>query len=184
MDDRTEELLVAQMKCGDRSAFARLYDKYKASVYRTACLISGNAADGEDIMQETFIKAFLHCKELKSDSMFRYWLFQILNRTAWQLLNSKSRKTEMPDENAAEMADTRKDPPVEETLLQKERQNEIYQAVMKLDYKLRLVVVLYYYDEMTTRQIARIAGCHEGTVKSRLYTARKRLKQMLPENFS
>lgn len=103
MNDITEEMLVAQMKLGDQQAFAELYDRYKPSVYRTACLISGNAQDGEDIMQETFIKAFVHCKELKSNKMFRYWLFRILNRTAWQLINSK--KSEIPDETVLEQAD-------------------------------------------------------------------------------
>ena len=88
MNDITEEMLVAQMKLGDRQAFAELYDRYKPSVYRTACLISGNAQDGEDIMQETFIKAFVHCKELKSNKMFRYWLLRILNRTAWRFIIS------------------------------------------------------------------------------------------------
>ena len=179
MNDITEEMLVAQMKFGDRQAFAELYDQYKPSVYRTACLISGNAQDGEDIMQETFIKAFVHCKELKSNKMFRYWLFKILNRTAWQLLNSK--KTEIPDDNVLDQADTTGDSLIEDSFVQKEQANEVYQAVMKLDYKLRLVVILYYYNELSTKQIAQIADCYEGTVKSRLFTARKRLKQLLPE---
>ena len=179
MNDTTEELLVAQMKLGDRHAFAELYDRYKPSVYRTACLISGNTQDGEDIMQETFIKAFVHCKELKSNKMFRYWLFKILNRTAWQLLNSK--KTEIPDDNVLDQADTTDNLLIEDSFVQKEQANEVYQAVMKLDYKLRLVVILYYYNELSTKQIAQIADCYEGTVKSRLFTARKRLKQLLPE---
>lgn len=179
MNDITEELLVAQMKLGDQKAFAELYDRYKPSVYRTACLISGNTQDGEDIMQETFIKAFVHCKELKSNKMFRYWLFRILSRTAWQLLNSK--KTEIPDDNVPDQADTTDNLLIEDSFVQKEQANEVYQAVMKLDYKLRLVVILYYYNELSTKQIAQIADCYEGTVKSRLFTARKRLKQLLPE---
>lgn len=178
MENRTEEeLLVAQMKLGDRQAFAQLYDKYRDSAYRTACLISGNAPDGEDIVQETFIKAYLHCGELKSDKMFRYWLFKILNRTAWQMLNGK--KTEIPDETVVELADACPSQPVEDSLMQKEQQTQVYQAVMRLDYKLRIVVILYYYNDLSTKQIAKIAGCHEGTVKSRLFTARKRLRQML-----
>ena len=179
MNDITEEMLVAQIKLGDQQAFAELYDRYKPSVYRTACLINGNAQDGEDIMQETFIKAFVHCKELKSNKMFRYWLFRILNRTAWQFINSK--KSEIPDETVLEQADQTSGLLIEDSLLKSEQANEVYQAVMKLDYKLRLVVILYYYNELSTKQIAQIADCYEGTVKSRLFTARKRLKQLLPE---
>lgn len=179
MNNLTEEMLIARMKSGDRHAFAQIYMKYRASVYGTACLISGNAQDGEDITQETFIKAFLHCKELKSDKMFRYWLFKILNRTAWQLL--KRRQSEIPDENILDKAELKGNPLTEDMLLQKEQQNEVYQAVMKLDLKLRIVVILYYYNEMTTKQIAEAVDCYEGTVKSRLFTARKQLRQLLPE---
>lgn len=177
MIDMDEETLIAQMKCGNQHAFAQIYDKYKASVYRTACLISGNPTDGEDIMQETFIKVFVHCKELRSNHLFHYWLFKILNRTAWQLLHDK--KTEFPDESVSNKADIGSEFLTEDTLLQKEQHNELYQAVMQLDYKLRIVVVLYYYNEISTKQIASIVGCHEGTIKSRLFTARKRLKQLL-----
>lgn len=179
MNDKTEELLVAQMKRGDRYAFAQIYEKYRPSVFRTACLISGNAQDGEDIAQETFVKVFTHCAELKSDAMFRYWLFKILNRTAWTFLNRK--KAEVPDENILDKADTNHNPLTEDMFLKKEQQTQVYQAVLQLDYKLRLVVILYYYNELTTKQIAKIADCYEGTVKSRLFTARKRLKQLLPE---
>lgn len=179
MENMTEELLVAQMKRGDRGAFAQLYQKYRDTAYRTACLICGNAQDGEDIVQETFIKAFVHCQELRSDLMFRYWFFRILNRTAWQFLNNK--RSEIPDEHILEKADLHPGRLTEDLLMLKEQQAEIYQAVLKLDYKLRLTVILYYYNEMSTKQIARVTGCYEGTVRSRLFTARKRLARLLPE---
>lgn len=177
MNDITEEMLVAQMKQGDQHAFAQIYSSYRASVFRTACLISGNAQDGEDITQETFVKAFTHCKELRSNAMFRYWLFKILNRTAWQFLNGK--KSEIPDESVLDKAELTGNQLTEDIFLRQEAANEVYQAVMKLDYKLRLVVILYYYNEMSTKQIAQATGVYEGTVKSRLFTARKRLKQLL-----
>jgi len=179
MNDSTEEILVAQMKSGDRHAFEQIYKQYRPSVFRTACLISGNSQDGEDITQETFIKVFTHCQELKSNAMFRYWLFRILNRTAWQVISRK--KFEIPDEAVLDKAETGANPLTEDIFLKKEAQNEVYQAVMRLDYKLRLIVILYYYNELSTKQIAKIADCCEGTVKSRLFTARKRLRQLIPE---
>ena len=72
MENLTDAMLVVRMKAGDQEAFAELYNRYKTLIYRTACLISGNAADGEDIMQETFLKAYLHCGELRSDERFQY----------------------------------------------------------------------------------------------------------------
>lgn len=95
MENLTDAMLVVRMKAGDQEAFAELYNRYKTLIYRTACLISGNAADGEDIMQETFLKAYLHCGELRSDERFQYWLLRILNRTAWAML--KKIRQEFPD---------------------------------------------------------------------------------------
>ena len=177
MENLTDAMLVVRMKAGDQEAFAELYNRYKTLIYRTACLTSGNAADGEDIMQETFLKAYLHCGELRSDERFQYWLLRILNRTAWAML--KKIRQEFPDEHATEKAEAENNLLTEHILLQKEQYNEVFQAVMQLKYKLRIVVILYYYDGMHTKEIAKTIECREGTVKSRLFTARIRLKELL-----
>jgi RNA polymerase sigma-70 factor (ECF subfamily) len=177
MKDILEETLVSRMKSGDIDAFTQIYNEYKHSVYRTACLVSGNPADGEDITQETFVKVFVHCSELKSDKMFRYWLFKILNRTAWQFL--KYKKSEIPDDSIIDKADFLETPTTEDTIMQNEKRDEVYNAVMTLDYNLRIVVILYYYNEMSVKQISKVIGCYEGTVKSRLFTARKKLEKLV-----
>lgn len=174
-----ESEIVQRMKAGDKEAFEMLYDRYKNTVYRTACLISGNSADGEDIMQETFIKVFTHIRELKDNDMFKYWLFKILNRTAWQIL--KKRSKESPCEDGIK-EETSADSPVE-AVLHIEQQNIIREAVLELDYKYRTVVILYYYNELTIRQIAQICGCMEGTVKSRLHGARSKLQKKLQKTY-
>ena len=163
----------------DRQAVTEIYAEYFPKIVIHLTRRFGKLISAEDIAQETFVKVFTHCAELKSDAMFRYWLFKILNRTAWTFLNRK--KAEVPDENILDKADTNHNPLTEDMFLKKEQQTQVYQAVLQLDYKLRLVVILYYYNELTTKQIAKIADCYEGTVKSRLFTARKRLKQLLPE---
>jgi len=61
----------------------------------------------------------------------------------------------------------------------KEEAEELYQAILRLPVKQRTMVILYYFEEMSTKEIAKLSGCLEGTVKSRLYGARKRLKEEL-----
>ena len=70
MDTAEETELVRRMKQGERAAFDKLYEQYYDKLYRTACMITGNRADGEDVTQETFIKMYLHCTELKKDEQF------------------------------------------------------------------------------------------------------------------
>ena len=85
METAKELELVRRMKKGERAAFDELYEQYYDKLFRTACMITGNRADGEDVTQETFIKAYLNCGKLKKEEQFRYWLYKILNRTAWQI---------------------------------------------------------------------------------------------------
>ena len=68
-----------------------------------------------------------------------------------------------------------------EEVMMRSREKELYEAIRNLPVKQRTAVVLYYFNQMSTREIAGIMGCMEGTVKSRLYTARTNLKQELTE---
>ncbi len=174
----TEEAdLVRRMKKGERAAFDKLYEQYYDKLYRTACMITGNRADGEDVTQEAFIKMYLHCTELKKDEQFRYWLYKILNRTAWQL--AKKHAKEQPTEQMTELADTSVTDSPAVQILKNERDQAIIDAIHKLEYRQRTTVILYYYNGLGTKEIARVMECMEGTVKSRLFTARKNLKSLL-----
>lgn len=170
-----EEELIKRLKNKDMDAFDLLYDKYSTLIYRTACLIVGNTTDSEDIVQETFLQAYLHCNELRNNSSFKYWLLQILHRTAWKL--EKKRKREQPDEQIYDrLSTTTMESPVTE-ILKSEQSHLLWETVQHLEYKQRTVVILYYYNELPTKQIARILGCMEGTVKSRLFSARNNIKK-------
>ncbi len=175
MEDELQ--LVESMKQGDRDAFDRIYEKYSNQILRMAYLIIGNRADSEDITQETFIKCFLHCRELKNNAGFKAWLYQILTRTAW----SYGRKTakEYPDEEIEQTAERTDGISVLDIVVHKEQAGELYKAISRLDMKYRTMIVYYYYNQMSTREIAAACNCLEGTVKSRLFTARGQLKKHL-----
>ena len=178
--EAAEELeLVRRMKKGERAAFDKLYEQYYDRLYRTACMITGNRADGEDVTQETFIKAYLNCDKLKKDEQFRYWLYRILNRTAWQV--AKKHAKERPEERILELADTSTADSPAVKVLQDEQERAIAEAIHSLEYKQRTTVILYYYNGLGTKEIARVMECMEGTVKSRLFTARKNLRTLLSE---
>jgi RNA polymerase sigma-70 factor (ECF subfamily) len=106
-------------------------------------LLTGNLPDSEDVVQDTFVKVWLHRAQLQNESGFKAWMLQILVRTAYRFCKKKSREV-----------------PV----------------------KQRTVVILFYYQDCSVREIAAICGCMEGTVKSRLHTARTKLKKMLSED--
>lgn len=173
----TEEVLVRQLKEGDKTSFDLLYEKYKDMALRTAYLITGNLSDSEDVVQDTFVKVWLHCRELKNESGFKAWMMQILVRTAYKSGKKKSR--ELPDEEIMQKADKSQGISSIEQVIAREEAEMIAVAVRSLPIKQRTVVALYYYQECSVSEIAAMLGVLEGTVKSRLHTARKLLRSKL-----
>ena len=166
---------------GNREFFEELYrseyDNIKRYVRRM--VTDGNGI--EDIVQETFVKCFTYRARLKDPDKFEPWLYQIMTRTAWRVAG-KSRR-EQPSEEIGRIQDEMAgefSSPLENVLSSEERER-LWRAVESLEIRQRTAVVLYYYNQMSTREIAKAMGCLEGTVKSRLFTARRNLRKLLDE---
>lgn len=170
-----EDVLVKEMKEGKKDAFDKLYQQYQNTAIRMAYLITGNYADSEDITQEAFVKCYLHRKELKENQSFKSWFFRILTRTAWKYCQKKGKEIPEEEIDKGEVSDNTS----LDIILKQEEHERITKEIRQLSVKHRTVVVLFYYNEMSTKEIADILECMEGTVKSRLYTARKQLKKSL-----
>ena len=172
-----EQELVKQLQQGSREAFDRIYLLYHQQAYRTAFFLTGNRADAQDVVQETFVKVWLCAPQLKDRDGFRCWFYRILPRMAFR--KGSAQKREIPDADISLLADRGSEGDSLSGLLLKEEREQIRQAVDSLDEKYRTVVVLYYFNEFSTKEIARITGCLEGTVKSRLFAARRKLQKSL-----
>lgn len=189
--EEEKRAFVSRMLAGDERAFDEIYHSYSKKLYRMAYFITGNHSDSEDILQETFVKCYLHRKELKNSDRFEPWIYQILVRTAWKLEKKKRRAGEISYEGILEQEEDsgsrisrqiREDSSALNPLdafLQKETFSELGEMVKQLDIKYRTVVLLYYYNDLGTKEIARVMGIFEGTVKSRLSKARSLLHQQL-----
>ena len=178
MERETEEL-VRRMKEGDQEAFDQLVRYYYEKTLRMAYLISGNEADSQDIVQETFVICYLNRRKIQEPACFERWLFKTLTREAWRVCR-KSRREQPAEEIFGEQEP--QSPSVLETVIEDSTNRELYQAICELPPKQRTALVLYYFNGMGTKEIAKICGCLEGTVKSRLHTARSRLRLLLKEN--
>ncbi len=175
-----ETELVKRLMAGDRKAFDALYELYKDQAFRTAWFLAGNRADAEDIVQDTFVKVYVNIGQLKQAEGFKSWFYRILTRTAWK--QSDSRKREFPDEEILIHADAVSEASEDgnpEQIFKKEERDKIRAIVNGLDEKYRTTLVLYYYSQCSTKAIASIMGCLEGTVKSRLFSARRKVKTEL-----
>ena len=169
--------LVIQIQNGENAAFEKIFEMYKVSAIRTAYLLTNNKTLAEDITQETFVQCYLKINTLKNPAQFKTWFFKILTRIAWKI-NTKEKEA-IPVENIFEIYNTTDNSSVEDNFINKETSEKIMAAINQLEQKQKTVVLLYYYKEFSISEIANIMGCFEGTVKSRLYCARKNLKKKL-----
>ncbi len=173
-----ETELVRRFLDGDREAFEEIINLYQAQALRSAYLISGNYADSEDIVQETFVACFLNRTQIRDPEAFRSWFYRTLSRNAWRICKKKRR--EQPAEELYPEDEPRTEGLLDQVVL-REEERTLLEAVGRLPVKQRTVTVLYYYNDMPVKEIAKTLGCLEGTVKSRLYAARAELRKAMAE---
>lgn len=180
MDQRQ---LINHCQLGDLKSFEDLYLLYKQKALGTAYLIGGNKSIAEDIVQEAFVICYYQIKKLKNPDVFNTWFYRILVRVGWRM--AAKHKSHASFENT--------DFDQKDTTIDQFNKNSdinisndrllIREAVKKLAPTLRTVVILFYFNEMTIKEISKILNCFEGTIKSRLYKARKLLGKELRSSF-
>lgn len=176
---QSDEELVIKTLAGDIDSFGQLVRKYQGAVLGLAFNLVENFTDAQDIAQEAFIKAFQNLDQLKDYKRFAHWLNQITANTCHRFMRNRKRELSCMEplheigEQSLDASITRPDELVE----RKERYQMTRQAMNKLSKKNRLVVTLYYMDGLSYREISEFLALPISTVKSRLYHARKNLRE-------
>lgn len=170
---------IKMLEAGDMDAFDELYERYNLMLYRSAYLMTGNKYDAEDIIQETFLAAFQHISELRDKTKLKSWLFRIMINSAHRQRSKKKR--EISEDNMSEFIDSNDSGSFDNAneLEHIPLKVDIQRYLMQMNAKRRAVIILYYYNEMTVKEIASVCNCFEGTVKSRLHKGRLELKQKM-----
>lgn len=175
--------LVAAAITGDRDAFEALVRRHQTRIVNYAMAIVKYPADAEDVAQETFIRAYRSLTRFRGDSSFKTWLYTIATNAARTGLERRIRRNRLEDESlddeAAPLAAG--DVPAggadaETTLLQRE---SIDRALAALPPDLRIAVVLRDVEGLDYKEIAAATGAPIGTVESRIFRARRRLRALL-----
>ena len=180
--ERTETILVADLRAGDMTALAILVGQYQHLVYRLAIQITKNLDDANDVLQDTFLKVYDSIHSFRHDSAFETWLYRIVVNLSIDAVNRRNRRRESLFSTVGETTiqqeiDPRQDPTREAE--RKELREWVTQAVNSLSLNHRTVVILHELQGLSHPQIADILGCSEGTVRSRLHYARKKLRILL-----
>lgn len=166
----TDYEIIERLKAGDNEAVDLLYGKYGNQALRTAALITSDIYGAEDVVQEAFIKCITSINSLKNPDSFKSWFYRILTRIAWRYTKKKSNCILVDDITVYA------DQSVSDEYFKNEKYSQLYEEINRLNYKLKTTVILFYFNNMTIKEIASSMGCLEGTVKSRLFTAKRKLR--------
>jgi RNA polymerase sigma-70 factor (ECF subfamily) len=185
-----ESMLVERTREGDTKAFSALVRRYESKIFRLAQHITQNREDAEDVLQETFLKAYEHIHQFQGNSKFYTWIVRIaVNQALMKLRKRKSDRTVSLDEGidtgedtvAREIAAWDEDP---EQRYSREELNEILtSAIDSLAAPYRAVFVLRDLEELSTEETAQVLSLSIPAVKSRLLRARLQLRDKLTRYF-
>lgn len=178
-DERGERDAVAALQCGDINGLAPLVQQFQLPAVRVAFGITNDRAAAEDIVAEAFVVAFTRISQFDPRRPFAPWFYRIVVNDSLKFLRRQRRTRPSDCETEAAICCIDRDADPETVTLRREVQGEIAAAVQALPPPQRAAVVLHYYLEMNDTAIAATLGCPRGTVKWRLHTARRRLREAL-----
>ncbi len=181
-----EDFSLEALQAGDRTEFARVVDAYYTIIYRLAIKILGNPQDAEDILQETFIKAYRHISGFNGRSKISTWLYRIATNEALMLIRRQKPGFVSIDEPIEDMDADQEPLQIEDwcclpekELLSSEARIYMDKAIDKLPASLRVVFVLRDIQGLSTLETAEVLDLSETAVKTRLSRARLRLREDL-----
>jgi RNA polymerase sigma-70 factor, ECF subfamily len=183
----TDEELVQRAQQDDERAFGKLVERYETKVYSLAMKMLRNPEDAEDVLQDTFLRAYRGIKSFQGNSTFSTWIYRITANSALMRLRKKKLPTVSIDD-----ADEREAPiniadwspgPVEQLLTQ-ETQKAMDEAIEALPPEFKQVFILRDVEELSNSEVAEILDLSVAAVKSRLHRARLKVRNRLALYFS
>jgi RNA polymerase sigma-70 factor, ECF subfamily len=178
MDNRLIELC----RVGDSPAIERFVHTYQRDIYRLALSILDDPTEAEDATQEALLAALRALDSFRGNSSFSTWLYAItINLCRTRLQHHKRGERLLEVLKGILHINSARPPSVEEGAIQNESDSALWRAIRDMDEKHRIPIVLRYYHDLPVAEIARVLHIPEGTVHSRLNTARKQLHDVLKE---
>ena len=161
---------VKRAKRGDKEAFCNLIRLNKVAVYRVAKAILNKEEDIEDAVSESILKAYKNIQTLKDEAFFKTWLIRIVINESNNLYKKRSKEIAVDKDHFKNIKvnDNYKD-------------LSLYNAINSLDEDLRITTILFYFEDMKYKDIAKLLNVREGTIKSRLSRAKEKLYNILKE---
>lgn len=178
MDAISDRELVIQMCQGSLDALGQLYDRYQQMVYRTALAITGDPDTAADLLQDVFLRLYRFAGRIDLERPLEPWLYRMTANQAYTWIKRHNRWPKSLEDIAEWLTSGRKNPPLSQVELN-DSWAQVQKALSSLPLSQRVVVVLYYINDLSLQEISDILDIPVGTVKSRLHYGRQALKEHL-----
>lgn len=186
--DRDDRGLLDRARKGDADAFASLFEQYRPATFAVACRLAGDA-DAEDVVMQAYLKAWQALPGFDGRSELKTWLHRITHNCALDAVRSRRRRAELSlssqdDDGTAirEIADETQVPP-DETVARAELASDVRRALGRLPPEHRTALLLRFTDGLSYSEIAAATGVSIGTVMSRLFYGKRKLRGIVALEF-
>ena len=166
---------LSKAKNGDNEAFTMLIEEFKLPMYKTAKAILKDEDDVCDAVQDALISIYRNLGSLKNDDYLKTWIIRITINKCYDLITKRNSNNKKIVEMQSEFNE------VTYSTENQETKTDLERALSLIDNDLKIVTVLYYYDDIPVKDIADIMGIPVGTVKSKLSRAREKLYEILKQ---
>lgn len=174
----TDDLLIKMIRAGKAEAYRALVERYQDMVYNLCFKVLLDEDEAKDAAQDTFIKAYQALNTFREESKFSTWLYRIASNMA--IARTRRKKRSGPLEEARHLAsDEQSSGNQPGNMSQEERSHYLHLALAQLEENDRLLLSLYYLEEVSMDETAEISGLDKNTVKVRMHRARKKLYKVL-----
>jgi len=178
MSERTSERrLIEACQRDDREAFRLLFEAHKDRVYSIAFHFSRNETAARDITQQVFLKLFTTIRQFRHDAEFTTWLYRLVANVCMD--EQRKNRRFIPFGEATEVTEIAERKSQETHFIRRELAESVQAVIAELKPKLRMAILLKYFEEMSYEEMAKVLGCSPGTVASRLNRGHKILARRL-----
>ena len=179
--EQTERAFVARARAGDADAFRVLVERHGRALFRLAFRMTGNQQDAEDVVQESFLRAYRQLARFDERASFGTWLYRIAANCSLDLARARKRRSEQAGEDAEDpvAALASPDPTPERMALSGEIRERVAEAMNELSDTERTAFVLRHFEGMRIEEVSRVLECQPGAAKHSVFRAVQKLRRAL-----
>lgn len=179
MSTKPDEYYIQQTLNGNVNDYAFLVEKYKYMVFTLTIRIVKNREEAEEVSQDVFVKAYKNLKKFKGDSKFSTWLYKIAYYASLDVLKRNKRQISSENIDAFKERDLANSDDSLIFMDDRERKQIINDALLKLCEDERIIITLYYFEELPIKEISKVVDLSEDNIKIKLFRSRKKLAELL-----